>query len=235
MAKESTHPERTFRVGLRAQGGIYFPQYFTGGDDPLTVGFPSEVGPITIVFRENRRLAEGFTHPIRLGHWIDVSGPAPSMNKAVEILNVAGGRSAILCRAANGFMENPTAEVAMETTFEKESREYWSQETKGYDWPHGFGRGINPRLVIELMKAYFYHSDSDRLHRAIVQYQLVLQNWVPGSEIAALFLIWIGMEAMTNIVRKQLESTLNMDSQKLARHYLPDEPERCTGGIDLNN
>ena len=81
---------RTFAVGLRAETGLYFPN-----DETLTLkNFPSEVGLIDLVFRTNRLWADGFSNPVRVGLWIDVHGPAPSMSAAVETFgNVARDRS----------------------------------------------------------------------------------------------------------------------------------------------
>ena len=52
MADETAASQRTFRVGLRAQTGIYFPK----GDTLTLKNFPSEVGLIDLVFGVNRFL-----------------------------------------------------------------------------------------------------------------------------------------------------------------------------------
>lgn len=213
----SKQGERTFVVGLRASTGLYFPN-----DDTLTInGFPAaEVGLIDIVFRMNRLSAEGFSHPIRVGLWIDVSGAAPSMSAAVEAFgNVARGMTAILSVAANAGIEDPTADMAYETTEGNSQREYWSRNAPEFEFPSGFGRAIIPQLPAVLIRAYAQHPEQDRFHRAIVQYHHALQNWVPGSEIASLTHVWVGMEALTKIVRSQLMSNLGLSTDKLRTHF----------------
>ncbi len=67
----STESERSFRVGLRVDTGVYFPQ-----DETLTVrNFPSELGRIDVVFSTNRLPAEGFAHPT-CNEWTTAIVPA---------------------------------------------------------------------------------------------------------------------------------------------------------------
>lgn len=212
----SEQSERTFVVGLRSDTGLYFPN-----DETLTLkNFPSEVGPIELVFSTNRLSADGFSHPIRVGLWINVRGPAPSMSAAVDTFgNVARGISAILSVAANVGIEDPTADMAYETTGGSSRREYWSRNAPEYEFPSGFGRAIVPELPASLIRAYAEHPKQDRFHRAIVQYHHALQNWVPGSEIASLTHVWIGMEALTKIVRTRLMSDLGLTLDELRMRY----------------
>ena len=215
-APPSEQSEKTFVVGLQSDTGLYFPN-----DATLTVqDFPSEIGLIDLVFSTNRMFADGFSNPIRVGLWIDVRGPAPSLSDAVETFgNVARGMAAILSVAANVGIQEPTADLAYETTSGSSQREYWSRSAPEYEFPSGFGRAIIPQLPGELIGAYAKHPEQDRFHRAIVQYHHALQNWEPGSEIASLTHIWIGMEALTKIVRSRLLSDLGLTLDELRVRY----------------
>lgn len=212
----SEQSEKTFVVGLRSDTGLYFPN-----DATLTVqDFPSEVGPIDLVFSTNRLSADGFSHPIRVGLWIDVHGSAPSLSAAVETFgNVARGMAAILSVGANVGIQEPTADVAYETTGGSSRRDYWSRNAPEYEFPSGFGRAIDPKLPGESIGAYAQHPEQDRFHRAIVQYHHALQNWEPGSEIASLTHVWIGMEALTKIVRSRLLNDLGLTLDELRMRY----------------
>lgn len=212
----SMESERTFRVGLRADTGLYF----ANSETLALKDFPSEVGLVDLVFSTNRLAAKGFSHPIRVGLWIDVRGPSPSMSAAVETFgNVARGMTAILSVAANAAIEDPTADMAYEWTAGTKQREYWSRNAPDYEFPSGFGRAIIPDLPAALIRAYAEHPEQDRFHRAIVQYHHAVQDWVPGSEIASLAHIWIGMEALTKIVRSQLMNDLGLSLDELLTRY----------------
>jgi hypothetical protein len=218
MHDEKTTSQRTFKIGLRAPTGIYFPK----GDTLMLKDFPSEVGSIDLVFSVNRLLPEGFSHPVRFGLWIDVSGPAPSMKDAVETFgNVARGMASFLSLAANAAIEEPTADVAIETTRGSSTREYWGRDAPEYAWPRGFGRGILTQVPQVLIDAWFNrsHDDRERMFRATVQYHHAIQHWSPGSEIAALSHIWIGMEALTKLFRARRAAELGLDLRQLTEHY----------------
>lgn len=212
----SRRSERTFVVGLRADTGLYFPN----GETLTLKNFPSEVGLIDLVFSTNRLYADEFSHPIRVGLWIDVRGPAPSISASVETFgNVARGMTALLSIAANAAIEDPTADMAYETTGSTSQREYWSRNTPDHEFPSGFGRGIVPQLPEALIRSYAQHPEQDRFHRAIVQYHHAIQEWVPGSEIASLTHLWVGMEALTKIVRSRLMSDFGLTLDELRMRY----------------
>lgn len=234
MLDETSDTQRTFQVGLSAQSGIFFPK-----DDTLTLrNFPSEVGLITLEFRVNRFLPEAFTHTVRFGLWIDVRGPAPSLDAAIETFgNVARGMAAILSLTANAAIEDPTADVAIETTPGGEIREFWSRDGPSYDWPRGFGRGIPTQLPQFVADAWFQQPEKDRerLFRAIVQYHHAVQNWTPGSEIAALSHIWIGMEAITKLFRDRRQVELELDLTQLKELYATERSAEIGKKVEFAN
>lgn len=218
MKDATATPKRTFRVGLRVPTGVYFPK----GDTLTLKNLPSELGYIDLVFDVNRLYPEGFTHPVRFGLWVDVSGPAPSLGAAVETFgNVARGMAAFLSLAANAAIEEPTADVAIETTPGSSTREYWSRDAPAYVWPRGFGRGILTQAPQALIVAWIQHSEDERerLFRAIVQHHHAIQNWTPGSEIAALSHIWIGMESLTKLFRAKRAAELGLNLRQLTERY----------------
>ena len=90
-----------------------------------------------------------------------------------------------------------------------------------YGWPSGFGRGILTLLPQIVVDAWFQHPEKERerLFRAIVQYHHAIQNWTPGSEIAALSHIWIGMESLTKLIRAKRAAELGLDLRHLTELY----------------
>lgn len=218
MSETQAATNRTFRVGLRAQTGVYFPKA-----DTLTLkNYPSDSGLIDLIFSVMRFQPEDFKHPVRFGLWVDVSGPAESMDAAVETFgNVARGMAAILSFTANAAIQDPTADVAFETTPGCETREFWTREKPRLDWPKGLGRGILTQLPELVIQAWCGQPEKERerLSRAIVQYHHAVQNWIPGSEIAALSHIWIGMEALTKVFRDRRQVELGLNLEQLIGRY----------------
>jgi hypothetical protein len=210
--------KRTFAVGLSTPTGLYFPK-----DETLEiVNFPSEVGLIDLKFQTYRAEVEGFDSPVRVGLWIDVTGEAPSLSDAIETYgNVARGMTAILSVAANVTIEDPTADVAFETTVTADRREYWARNEPGWDVPPGIGRWIRLMLVETLVEAYAKCPDDkrDRFIRSIIQYHHAIQYWAPGSEIASLSHIWVGVEALTKLIRDKRMDELGLTAQQLREHY----------------
>jgi hypothetical protein len=166
---------------------------------------------------------EEFANPLRVGLWIDVTGEAPSLSDAVETYgNVTRGLTAILSLAANVAIAEPTAEVAIETTATATKREYWARQGSGWNVPAGSGRWIRPMLVETLVSAVAAcpPDKQDRFQRSITHYHHAIQNWVPGSEIAALNHIWIGSEALTKLIRDKLLADLGFTTlEQMREHY----------------
>jgi hypothetical protein len=229
--------KRTFAVGLSAPTGLYFPK-----DETLKINnFPSEVGRINLEFQTHRVQFEGFDNPARVGLWIDVTGEAPSLSDAIATYgNVARGMTAILSVAANTAIEDPTADVAFETTVTADRREYWARNGPGYEIPPGIGRWIRPMLVQTLVEAFATCPDDkrDRFMRSIIQYHHAIQNWAPGSEIAALSHVWVGVEAITKLIRDRRMAELGLTVHQLRQHYaavLSQEQGRTVTLTGLND
>ncbi len=108
-----------------------------------------------------------------------MTGEAPSLSDAIETYgNVARGITAILSVAANAAIEDPTADVAFETTVTADRREYWARNGPGWDVPPGIGRWIRPMLVKTLVEAFARCPDDkrDRFIRSIIQYHHAIQK-----------------------------------------------------------
>jgi hypothetical protein len=230
-ASEQSPSERTFRVGLWAKTGMYLRE-----DDPLTLrNLPIESGTVELEFSTYREFPDGFTAPVAYGLYVVVEGTSTSLGQAIQDFgNTARGLTALLSVVANATIGEPTAYIALETTADSTSREFFTQNLETGEWPMGPGRLVTADLFPPLVEAFFTHNDQDRFHRAVVQYHHALQVWEPGNEIAALNHIWIGMEALTRLVRTKLEAQHGLTSQELAKKYLPNVKPICDGTIDLN-
>jgi len=213
-----------------AKTGMYL-----ADDDPLTLqNFPIESGTVELEFRTYREFPEGFTAPVAYGLYVVVEGASNSLGQAVQDFgNTARGLTALLRVVANAAIGEPTAFMALETTADSTSREFFAQNLETGEWPMGPGRFVTADLFPPMVEAFYIHGDQDRFHSAVVQYHHALQEWEPGSEIAALNHIWIGMEALTRLVRSKLERELGIDPHGLAKTYLPHEKPRADGKYNL--
>lgn len=149
--------------------------------------------------------------------------------------NTARGFTAVLSLVSNSAIGELTAYVAFETTPASTNRDFWTQNLPANEWPMVPGRLVHAGFFPPMVDAFYNHVERDRFHRAMVQYHHALQEWDFGTEIAALNHIWIGMEALTKLVRAKLQRDLGIGEHELARQYLPDKQPREDGKYNLSN
>ncbi|MBA3253162.1 MAG: hypothetical protein H0T67_02740 [Burkholderiaceae bacterium] len=156
--------------------------------------------------------------------WIQVKGPAPSMEIALQIaVGSVNDYVRQLAFGANAWQGLIDVHLAYESSVGSTEREFfqnWVVDERGLP---RVAREIDPDLMYRLLFAIqkLPSGDRSRLVRAIVQYTDALQHWRPGSEIYALSHLYMGVEAVTPLViareiarrglkkRKQLEEVLN--------------------------
>lgn len=162
--------------------------------------------------------------PIPREPWIEVNGPAPSLEAALHIA-VASASDYVrqLAFGANAWHGLVDVHLAYDTTKGSTTRQFfqnWIIDERGLP---RVAREVDPDLMYRLLLAIasMPQEDKSRLVRAIVQYTDALQHWKPGSELYALSHLYIGVEAVTPLVirreiarrgltkRKQLEEVLN--------------------------
>lgn len=167
----------------------------------VTAGAAS--GPAQLTIR-TRFVDSGFPDPVPRGLWVDARGPAASLESAVnEFSNLANFLGSFFAFTTNAWVGEVQAEIAYNATPGLKRREYFQQalpEKSGTLQPARTG---NAEATLALMRAVSSHPDSELLQRAIVQYGLSLGHWRPGREVLAVAHLWIGMEALTPIIRYQ--------------------------------
>lgn len=146
---------------------------------------------------------EGFETPIPRELWIEARGPAPSLKFAAEsFMNVANTFSNVISFCTNDYAGECQLHLAFDTTSGEPEREFFQQfieEERGLAKP---SRRINPKLVSTFITILGQHEERDRLQRAIVQYVLSLEHWKRGSEILATSHLFMGMEALVDLIIK---------------------------------
>jgi hypothetical protein len=90
------------------------------------------------------------------------------------------------------------------------------------------GRIVRRDLLQAVATAFVSSAgSSERVGRALRQYEMALRYWFVGGEWLALSHLWMAVEALTDAVIKRETSRLGIDSRELARSFgLPlDDPE----------
>lgn len=162
--------------------------------------------------------------PIPRELWIQVRGPAPSLEVAINIAVASASdyvrQFAFGANAWHGLVGVHLAYESTDGSTERQFFQNWVVDERGLP---RVAREVDPCLIYRLLLAVarMPQEDRSRLVRAIVQYTDALQHWKPGSELYALSHLYMGVEAVTPLVirreiasgglrnRKQLEEALN--------------------------
>ncbi|GJL55069.1 MAG: hypothetical protein NPIRA02_22010 [Nitrospirales bacterium] len=153
--------------------------------------------------------------------WVDARGPAPSLSSAIEAFwSAAQFFSTLISFCSNGYAGECQLHIAFDNTPGKRKREFFENFQT---WKRGLpipSRKINPKVVVRIIDALSTHKDSDRIRRAIVQYELTLKNWFKGGEILATSHLYMGMEALVRVaLLKELEKANLQEPGKLAESW----------------
>lgn len=148
---------------------------------------------------------EKFETPIPRELWIEVTGPAPTLEKAV---NIASGTANDYVRqvafGANAWQGTLNVHLAYDSSAGHKRREFfqnWGSDEVGLP---RVARDIDADLMFRLLIgiSQIEERDRSRILRAIMQYTDALQYWKRGNDLYALAHIYMGVEAMTPIALK---------------------------------
>ncbi len=111
----------------------------------------------------------------------------------------------LLALSANAAIEDPEVEVAFDATPGVQSREFFqSMRPTDFGVPKS-SRALMGESVGPLVNAVFSSPESDRLHRAAVQYGEALKSWRPGSQLRCCLHLWMAVEALTKADPERFE------------------------------
>lgn len=166
----------------------------------------------------------GIATPIPRELTIEVAGPGPSLEAA---LNVAGAIANEYVRqiafASNAWHGLLNVHLAYESSAHCKDRPYfqnWVDDERGL--PRA-ARTIDQHLIYRVLVGIAQLSEADRprVMRAITQYSDALQHWKPGSELYALAHLYMGVEAITEIVvRREILKRGTKSKAELARKVM---------------
>lgn len=165
--------------------------------------------------------------PIPRELWIEVTGPAPSIEAALNVA-VASADEYVrqIAFASNAWQGLLAVHLAYESTPGARERVFfqnWIQDEAGLP---RVARDINPDLAFRLLVAITSLSDHDRsrLMRAVIQYSDALQHWKPGGELYALTHLYMGIEAITPLSIAQEVKRRGLKSRKELERELRGPP-----------
>ncbi len=150
----------------------------------------------------------GIQSPLPRELWIEVTGPAPSLEVA---LNIAAATASDYVRqlafGANAWQGLLSVHLGYDSTEGRRERTFfqnWVLDERGLPRP---ARQIDPDLMYRLLAALAQVDSRERhrILRAITQYTDALQHWKLGHELYALAHLYMGVEAITpTAIRKEI-------------------------------
>lgn len=165
--------------------------------------------------------------PIPRQPWIQVKGPAPSIEVAINL--AAGSASDYVRRlafGANAWQGLISVHLAYDSTAGSRERQFfqnWVVDERGLP---RVAREVDPDLMYRLLHAIelLPEREKSRFVRSIVQYTDALQYWKPGSELYALSHLYMGVEAITPAVIEREVARRGLTTSKQLEHALNGPP-----------
>jgi len=132
--------------------------------------------------------------------WIEVTGPAPSIEVALGIAASSADHYARqVAFGANAWQGLLSVHLAYESTPGHRQRMFFQNWIRDEIGLPRVARDIDPDLMFRLLAAITQLTEKDiaRVLRAIMQYTDALQHWKIGNELYALAHLYMGVEAIT--------------------------------------
>ena len=202
-------------VVLRADAAIRFPE----GQGLAVKAFATASGPADFVFR-TRYVAEGFDCDIPRELWVEVRGTAASLNSAIgSYWNAANNLLPILVLCANAASESLSLDLAFDETPDQNEHEYFQRFFPAQTGLMFEGRELDIAAALALITATARHSDSARLHRAMVQYFHALGHWQFGHDLLAVSHLFMAAETLTEVALRDILRTESLDERQLGERW----------------
>jgi hypothetical protein len=206
--------DRTFTVVLKAPSAAKLQPEDTY---QITYNTPSS-GSFQVRVR-TRWEAVGLDQPLPRDLWVEVLGPAGSLDEALHLFpGFARPIGRVVAFVANATVGLLDTDLAFESTPGLDSREFVQTFTPGERGLPRLGRFV----IVKHLKATheaLLAADEGRLHRALRQYELALRYWYLGGEFLCLSHLWMAVEALTTLVCKREMQLRGTDQTGLASIY----------------
>lgn len=163
----------------------------------------------------------GIRSPIPRELWLEVRGPAPTLEIAINVASaIANEYARHVAFASNAWHGLLDVHLAYDSSPGCRNRIFfqnWVNDERGL--PRA-ARLIDPHLIYRVLvaMAQLAPRDRPRVIRAVTQYSDALQYWKPGSELYALAHLYMGVEGITEVVTRSEVSKRNLRNKaELAR------------------
>lgn len=170
----------------------------------------------------------GIHSPIPRELWLEVRGPAPTLEIAINVASaIANEYARHVAFASNAWRGLLDVHLAYDSSPGRRNRIFfqnWVNDERGL--PRA-ARLIDPHLIYRVLvaMAQLAPRDRPRVIRAVTQYSDALQYWKPGSELYALAHLYMGVEGITEVVtRSEVSKRKLRNKAELARAVL--DPHR---------
>lgn len=207
---------RLYTIVLRGPSGAMWPpgRHFTVGS------FPSASGKVEIVLQTRRVATPNFSKPEPRGIHVQVVGPADSLDQALANFTAfAELITPVVSLVANAPIGLLETELAYESTPGLIEREFFQQFLPDERvLPVDLHEVPNPALKA-VLESLPKHPDTDRIHRAMSYYHTALGQWRPGSELAVLSYLYMGVEALTPPMLRATLRSSTMTRQELLKAW----------------
>jgi hypothetical protein len=214
--------DRTFTVVLKAPSAAKFLPEETY---EIISNHPALPGSFQVRVR-TRWEAVGLDEPLPRELWIDVVGPAASLDEALhrfpEFARPIGGVVAFVANATVGLLD---VELAFESTPGLDSRDFVQVFIPGERGIPRLGRFVMVKQLKATIEALLAANEG-RLNRALGQYEQALRYWYLGGESLCLSHLWMALEALTPLVCKREMQRRETDQNGLAQAYRIDTQQQ---------
>lgn len=194
-------------------------------------------GPASVAFKPNERIQitplpdvkytfltryedKGFDTDIPTDIWVEIVGPASSIEEAVgKYANVASSLANIIAFANNASIGPLEVELVFDRTVELKEHDYFQcfvPQARSTVFP---ARNVDIYATKDLIEAIGQHEKHKRLMTAIMQYSIALSYWRPEERIQILAHLFMGMEALKVVVRKQMCRERGVKEAELAKSF----------------
>jgi hypothetical protein len=160
---------------------------------------------------------------------VEVRGRSGSLNEATtKFAAVARPIATVVGFVANVLVGPVEVHLAYDSTPWHEERAFLETFLPDERGAVMAGRIVRSDLLQAAATAFVsFEASSERVGRALRQYEMALRYWFVGGEWLALSHLWMAVEALTDAVIKRESHRLGVDSRELAESFgLPlDDPE----------
>jgi hypothetical protein len=203
--------ERPWIVVLKGTGACRF-----GPDEVLDFQYDLPTGLISFVW-VTPYFDEGHESKVPRGLLAMAALDAPDMEAAVEVAaRYANVTAATIATVVNATIEDLEPVVVYERLHRGGEREFLQVHVPRESGLPRRARAIRPNLILDVLAKTTSSSETERLSRAALHYNIALRSWRAGHEIDAVAPLWMAVETLTDAALRSELAATGFDEEGLA-------------------